>query len=143
MAMAAKFEIRSAKAGEYQWVLVSQGRTLATGPAYARKALAQKSIDSFRIAAIAAPVDDQTRAPSKTATGKVARVAGRVAAKAVVKGARAVEKVEKTAVEAPATAKKAAKRAARAVTKAPTATKRTATATTTRKAATPRKRTGR
>ncbi|MDQ1499751.1 MAG: hypothetical protein QOI86_3091, partial [Actinomycetota bacterium] len=27
--MAAKFEIRSPKAGEFNWVLLSQGRTLA------------------------------------------------------------------------------------------------------------------
>ena len=115
--MAAKFEIRSPEAGQYRWVLVSQGRTLATGPAYARKGLALKAIDSFRMAAIAAPVDDQTRAPARTAAGKVARVAGRVAAKAVVKGARAVEKVEETAVKAPAAAKKTVKRAATKVEK--------------------------
>jgi uncharacterized protein YegP (UPF0339 family) len=113
--VAANFEIRSPKAGQFRWVLTSQGRTLATSPTYSRRALAQKSIDSFRMAAIAAPVDDLTLAPAKTAAGKVARVAGRAAAKAVVKGARAVRKVEKTAGRA----------------------------TTTRKAATPPKRTGR
>ena len=97
--MAAKFEIRSPKAGQFRWVLVSQGRTLATGETYSRRALAQKSIDSFRMAATAAPVDDLTQA---TAAGKVARVAGRVAAKAVVKGVRAVEKVTaKAAKSAP------------------------------------------
>lgn len=139
--VAAKFEIRSPKAGQFRWVLTSQGRTLATGETYSRRASAHKSIDSFRMAAIAAPVDDLTQARSKTAAGKVARVAGRVAARAVVKGARAVEKVEKTAVKAPATAKKAAKRASKTAVKK--VEKTAAKATTTRKAATPRRRTGR
>jgi uncharacterized protein YegP (UPF0339 family) len=106
--LAAKFEIRQPKAGEYRWVLVSQGRTLATSAAYSRKALAQKSIDSFRMAAIAAPVDDQTPGRGKTPVAKVARVAGRAAGTAVAKGIRAVEKVEKAVA-------KPAKRAARTV----------------------------
>ena len=77
--MAAKFEIRSPKAGQFRWVLVSQGRTLATSPTYARRALAEKSIDSFRMAAIAAPVTDLTVPAAQTTSGKVARVAGRAA----------------------------------------------------------------
>jgi uncharacterized protein YegP (UPF0339 family) len=125
--MAAKFEIRSPKAGQYQWVLVSQGRTLATGPAYPRRALAEKSIDPFRMAAIAAPVADLTLAPAKTAPGKVARVVGRAVGKAVVKSGRAVEKAEKAVA-------KPAKRAAGTVRKA--AKKATAAA----KPAAPRKR---
>ena len=138
--MAAKFEIRSPKAGEFRWVLVSQGRTLATSPAYARRALAQKSIDSFRIAAIAAPVDDLTLAPAKTAPGKVARVAGRVAAKAVVKAGTAVAKAEQAAAKTPRAAKSTAKRAARTV---ETATKKAVEAVKpapAKKAAAPRKR---
>jgi uncharacterized protein YegP (UPF0339 family) len=138
--VAAKFEIRSPKAGEFRWVLVNQGRTLATSPAYSRRALAEKSIDSFRMAAIAAPVADLTLAPAKTVPGKVARVAGRLAAKAVVKGARAVEKVEKTAAEAPAAARSTAKRAAK---KVETATKAAKPAQPAAKRAAPRKRTPR
>jgi len=49
--MAAKFEIKSSKAGEFNWVLTSQGRTLATGESYTRKASAEKAIDSLRKAA--------------------------------------------------------------------------------------------
>jgi uncharacterized protein YegP (UPF0339 family) len=77
--MAAKFEIRSSKTGQFRWVLISQGRTLATSPAYTRRALAEKSIDSFRMAAIAAPVSDLTVPVATTTPGKLARVAGRTA----------------------------------------------------------------
>lgn len=77
--MAAKFEIRSSKTGQFRWVLVSQGRTLATSPAYSRRALAEKSIDAFRMAAIAAPVSDLTVPAAKTTPGKMARAAGRTA----------------------------------------------------------------
>lgn len=77
--MASKFEIRSPKAGQFHWVLVSQGRTLATSPTYPRRALAQKSIDSFRMAAIAAPVTDLTVPAAETTPGKMARAAGRTA----------------------------------------------------------------
>jgi uncharacterized protein YegP (UPF0339 family) len=95
--MAAKFEIHSPKAGEYQWVLVSQGRVLATSELYGRRALAEKAIVSFRMAAAAAPVIDTTMPAAKAPTGKVARATGRAAARAVLKGARAVEKAKKTA----------------------------------------------
>ena len=95
--MAAKFEIRSPKAGQYTWVLVSQGRTLATSEPYARRALAEKAIVSFRMAAVNAPVIDKTLPGSDTMPGKAARATGRALAKAVVKGGRAVEKVEKAA----------------------------------------------
>ncbi len=70
--MAAKFEIRSPKAGEFRWVLVSQGRTLATGESYSRKVSAEKAIESLRKAAATAIVADLTLAPAKTATGKAA-----------------------------------------------------------------------
>jgi uncharacterized protein YegP (UPF0339 family) len=132
-AMAAKFEVRQPKAGEFRWVLTSQGRTLATGEAYRRKVLAHKAIDAFRIAATAAPVIDTTVPAASTTTRKAARMAGRAVAKAVVKGARAVEKVERAATKAPATAKKPVKRAAKAVEK--TAAKAA------KKPAAPRKRT--
>ena len=92
--MAAKFEIRSPKAGQYEWVLVSQGRTLAIGPAYARRALAEKSIDSFRMAAIAAPVDDHTPTRTKSAPVKAARLTGRAVGTALPKGT-VTEEIEK------------------------------------------------
>ena len=91
--MAAQFEIHRPKAGAYRWVLVSQGRILATSEAYNRRAAAEKAIVSFRMAAASAPVLDTTEPPSETA-GKAARATGRVLAKAVVKGARAIEKLE-------------------------------------------------
>ncbi|HYH50033.1 MAG TPA: DUF1508 domain-containing protein [Acidimicrobiia bacterium] len=103
--MAAKFEIQSPKAGEYRWVLVSQGRILATSEAYKRRHLAEKAILPFRMAAVNAPVIDTTRPQATTTTGKAARATGRVVATAVVKGGRAVERVEKLAAKA---AKKAA-----------------------------------
>jgi uncharacterized protein YegP (UPF0339 family) len=105
--MAAKFEIRSPKADQYRWVLVSQGRTLATGQAYPRRAMAEKAIVSFRMAATAAPVIDTTVPAAKTATRKTARTAGQ----AVGKAAAAVQKTERAGA-------KTVKRAARKVTKA-------------------------
>lgn len=98
--VAAKFEIQSPKAGQYQWVLSSQGRILATSGTYNRRNLAEKAIVSFRMAAVNAPVVDATLPGAKTTTGKAARVTGRVLARAVVKGGRAVEKVEKAAARA-------------------------------------------
>lgn len=103
--MAANFEIRSPKAGRYVWVLTSQGRTLATSGEYNRKALAEKAIVSFRMAAVNAPLIDTTLPAAKTVPGKAARATGRVVAKAVIKGGRAAEKVEKVT-------KRAAKKAA-------------------------------
>jgi uncharacterized protein YegP (UPF0339 family) len=103
--MAAKFEIRSPKEGQYIWVLVSQGRTLAISETYARRAQAEKAIVSFQMAAVNAPVIDTTVPPAKTLPGKAARGTGRVVAKAVVKAGRAVEKLEKAT-------KRAAKKAA-------------------------------
>ncbi len=104
--MAAKFEFQTPKAGQYRWVLVSQGRVLATSPAYSRKALAEKAIVAFRMAAIAAPVLDHTAAPPKAPVAKTARAAGRAAAKAVITGARAVKKVEQTTTKATGRVKK-------------------------------------
>jgi uncharacterized protein YegP (UPF0339 family) len=104
--VAANFEIRSPKAGRYVWVLVSQGRTLATSPEYGRRALAEKAIAAFRLAATAAPVVDTTAPAAKPATSKAARAVGRVLGKAVVIGGRAVETAEQAAAN---TAKRAAK----------------------------------
>ena len=59
--MAAKFEIRSPKAGQFRWVLTSQGRTLATGETYSRRVSAEKAIDSLHKAAATATIDDTTK----------------------------------------------------------------------------------
>jgi uncharacterized protein YegP (UPF0339 family) len=106
--MAGKFEVRSLAGGQYTWVLVSQGRTLATSGPYRTRAQAEKAIVSFRMAAVNAPVVDTTLSAAKTPTGAAARVTGRAVGKAVVAGGQAVEKVEETAA-------KVAKKAARAV----------------------------
>jgi uncharacterized protein YegP (UPF0339 family) len=116
--VAAKFEIRQPKAGEFNWVLVSQGRTLATGESYGRRVSAEKAIESLRKAAATAPVADLTLAPAKTAPGKAARATGRAVGKSVVKAGNALAKAENVAAKAPAAAKSTAKRAARTVKKA-------------------------
>ncbi len=118
--MAAKFEIRSSKAGEFNWVLTSQGRTLATGESYTRKASAEKAIESLRSAAGTATVADLTLPPAKTAPAKAAKTA---------KPAKAVKSTK------PA---KAAKTTKAAKTKAASGGRK---ATATKKAAAPRKRT--
>ena len=89
--MAAKFEIRSSKAGEFNWVLTSQGRVLARSDTYTRKASCLNAMESFRQAAPTATVDDRTAPPRatsaapKSAPAKAARAAGRVAGKAAAK----------------------------------------------------------
>ena len=105
--MAAKFEIRTPKAGEFNWVLLSQGRTLATGETYTRKVSCVNAVESVRKAAPTAAVDDTTVKPAaaKAKTAKTAKTAGRkVAAKAAAKTGRAAAKV------AAGAAKKAAPR---------------------------------
>lgn len=73
--MAAKFEISSPKAGEFNWVLRSQGRTLATGESYARRVSAEKAIESLRKAAATATVADLTLKPATTAPAAASRAA--------------------------------------------------------------------
>jgi uncharacterized protein YegP (UPF0339 family) len=105
--MAAKFEIRSPKAGEFSWVLRSQGRTLATGETYGRKVSCVNAIESFRKAAPAATVDDTTptRAGKKAGAAKTtAKAAGRTA-----------QTTAKVAAKTGRTAKKAAAGAAKKV----------------------------
>ncbi len=92
MGVAAKFEIRSPKAGKYIWVLTSQGRTLAISEEYSRRSLAEKAIVPFRMAAVNAPVIDTTVPAAETAPAKAARATGRALAKAIVKSGRAIEK---------------------------------------------------
>lgn len=91
----ARFEIRSPKAGRYVWVLTNQGRVLATSAEYSRRSLAEKAIVPFRMAAVNAPVIDTTVPAAETGPGKAARVTGRALAKAIVAGARVVEKVDR------------------------------------------------
>jgi uncharacterized protein YegP (UPF0339 family) len=85
--MAAKFEIRSPKAGQFRWVLTSQGRTLATGETYSRRVSAEKAIDSLQAAAATATIDDTTiKAPAgKSMTAKAAKASGRTAGKTATK----------------------------------------------------------
>jgi len=106
--MAAKFEIAS-KAGQFTWVLKSQGRTLATGEAYRQRAAAQKAIESLRKAVAGATVSDLTVKP-KPAPAKTAKAAK--AAAPARKGAAATRTTKATT--ASATAKKATPRRRRA-----------------------------
>ena len=109
--MAAQFEIRSPRRGSYNWVLTSQGRVLAMGESYTRKASCQKAIESFRKGAATGKVADLTLPPPATGPAKAARAVGRVLGEAVVKSGRAVEKAEKkTAKAAAQTAKRARRR---------------------------------
>jgi uncharacterized protein YegP (UPF0339 family) len=128
--VAAKFEIRSPKAGEFRWVLVSQGRTLATSEAYARKVSAEKAIESLRKAAATATVNDTTAKPA------AAKPAGAKAARATGKAVAATRKTARTA------AKKTAKAPAAANKRATKAVEKTA-AKAAEKTATPRKRSAR
>ena len=117
--MAAKFEIVQPKAGEFRWVLTSQGRVLAKSDAYTRKVSCQNAMESFRKAAPTATIVDLTVKPAaapKTVPGKVARTTGRVVGKAAAVVAEvpslltsAVEKVVDTVTPTPAPRKRAAK----------------------------------
>jgi uncharacterized protein YegP (UPF0339 family) len=71
----AKFEIRSPKAGEFNWVLTSQGRTLATGESYSRRASAEKAVESLRKAAATATIHDTTLKPAPAKAAKAAKAA--------------------------------------------------------------------
>ena len=70
-------------------MLKSQGRTLATGETYARKAQAEKAMASSRTAAGNAPVVDTTLAPAKTTPGTAATATKR----AVKRTAKSVKTV--------------------------------------------------
>ena len=90
--MAAKFEISSPKAGQFNWVLKSQGRTLATGESYSRRVSAEKAIESLRKAAATAAVSDLTAKPAKAAPAKAAARAAKATAKTAKPGAKATRK---------------------------------------------------
>ena len=88
--MAAKFDIIQPKAGEFQWVLMNQGRVLAKSEAYTRRASCLKAMESFRAAVPTADIVDLTTrdvkfAPPATVPGKAARTGGRVVGKAAAK----------------------------------------------------------
>jgi len=119
--MAAKFEV-SQSGGGFRWVLKSQGRTLATGESYSRRALAEKAIESLRKAAAGATVVDLTVKPAKAAPAKAAGKATRTARKTAARAAKTTKKAAAT------------KRTAKAAT-----SKRTATAA--KKSSAPRQRT--
>ena len=100
--MAAKFEIRQPKAGQFQWVLMNQGRVLAKGDTYAGKASCLKAMETFRQAAPTAELVDHTATRGKAGmppAARVARTTGRVVGMAAAK----VAEVPSLAVE---TAKK-------------------------------------
>src|SRR5437870_13732142 len=70
--MAAKFEVSSNGKGGFQWVLTSQGRTLAHSEPYSRKASCLNAIESLRKAAATATVSDDTVASTNGAAAKPA-----------------------------------------------------------------------
>ena len=114
--MAAKFKINTPTAGQFNWVLKSQGRTLATGESYTRKVSAEKAIESLRKAAAGATVSDLTvkpanAAPVKAATKAVSKPA-KTGAKAARKSAGKATAAKEAAAKAHRTAGKARKRAA-------------------------------
>jgi uncharacterized protein YegP (UPF0339 family) len=117
--VAAKFEIRQPKAGEFRWVLVSQGRTLATSESYTRKVSAEKAIESLRKAAATATVNDTTVKPAaaKPAAAKAARATGKAVGKAAATTRKTAKTAAKAAAKAPAAAKTTVKRAAKTVEK--------------------------
>jgi uncharacterized protein YegP (UPF0339 family) len=112
--MAAKFEIRSPKAGEFNWVLLSQGRTLAVGETYTRKVSCVNAVESVRKAAPTAAVDDTTvrpapaKAPTAKTTARAAAKTARTTAKAAVKTGRAAGKVAAGAAKKTAPRRRAA-----------------------------------
>ena len=105
--MAAKFEIRSSKTGEFNWVLTSQGRTLASGESYTRKASAEKAIESLRNAAGTATVADLTLPPAKTAPAKAAKTAKPATAAKTAKPAKAAKTTKAAKTKAASGGRKA------------------------------------
>ncbi|HEV7862358.1 MAG TPA: DUF1508 domain-containing protein [Acidimicrobiia bacterium] len=119
--MAAKFEIRSPKTGEFRWVLTSQGRTLATSEAYTRKVSCVNAIESVRKAAPTATLADMTAGPT-TAPQKAARATGRALGKVAAKTKAVVAAPAKAPAKTPA--KTAAKKPAKAPAKKAAATRK-------------------
>ena len=88
--MAAKFEIRSS-GGQHSWVLLSQGRILASGGPYARRSMAEKAIGSLRSAVAGATVADLTIKAKPAAAKAAAAKATTTAKKAAAPGRRAAK----------------------------------------------------
>jgi uncharacterized protein YegP (UPF0339 family) len=86
--MAAKFEISAQGAGTFNWVLKSQGRTLATGESYTRKVSAEKAIESLRKAALGATVSDLTVKAKPAAAKRPAKAAKAAPARRAAKADR-------------------------------------------------------
>ena len=99
--MAAKFEIAAQGTGQFNWVLKSQGRTLATGESYTRKVSAEKAIESLRKAAAGATVSDLTlkpkAAPAKAAAKPAKATAKKSAATATKRATKAAGAARKSA----------------------------------------------
>ena len=95
--MAATFEIRDTGNG-FRWVLLRQGRVLATSEAYSRKASCLKAIEAFRTAAATAALAG-TGDPRAANAGPGATIAGRAAPTTKTHGA---SRVAAAAVETPA-----------------------------------------
>ncbi len=96
--MAAKFEIKELRGGQFRWVLTSQGRVLATSDPYTGRAACLRAMESFRKAAPGATLVDQTVKPAKAASptpasARVARTTGRVMGKAAATVAKVAEAV--------------------------------------------------
>jgi uncharacterized protein YegP (UPF0339 family) len=117
--MAAKFEIRPVGVGTFSWVLLSQGRILATGEPYRRRATAEKAVESLRKAAAGATLSDLTvKAKAAPAKAAAKRAAGPGKAKAsAATPAKAMRKARKVAKPA---SKAATKRASKATAAKPT-----------------------
>src|SRR5437660_12836618 len=110
--MAAKFEVSSNGKGGFQWILTSQGRTLAHSEPYSRKASCLNAIESLRKAASGATVSDSTAGSSngvaaKAAPAKTARKASPRKAAAPRKAATAAKAPRKAAAKKAAPARKA------------------------------------
>ncbi|HZQ76895.1 MAG TPA: DUF1508 domain-containing protein [Acidimicrobiia bacterium] len=136
--MAAKFEIASAKSGQFNWVLKSQGRTLATGESYSRRALAERAVESLRKAVAGATVSDLTLKPKAAPAKRTAKAAKPAKATRAAKPAKATRaatpakstrKSARSGGAAPA-AKTPAKAATKATAKANAATTKASTAKT-------------
>jgi uncharacterized protein YegP (UPF0339 family) len=130
--MAAKFEVRKNGTGEFRFVLVSQGRVLATSEPYGRKVSCLNAIESLRKAAGTAPVADNTIPPANGASAPAAKQPQRpsrptTVRKVATKTAAPATKVDKTKPARPKTAAKEKKSAAKPEA-SPKTTKRTARA---------------
>src|SRR2546425_1538650 len=108
--MAAKFEVSSNGKGGFQWILTSQGRTLAHSEPYSRKASCLNAIESLRKAAATATVSDGT---AGSTNGAAAKPAAAKAAPRKASARKAAPRKAAAAKKAPAAAKAPRKAAAK------------------------------